>query len=285
MDIFEWKKSSYLLIVDYYSRYIEIAKLSCLTSTEVIMHIKSIFARHGILEKVILDNGPQFSSREFSQFENMYCFDHVTSSPYFPQSNGEAERAVRTIKQLLKKAEDPYVALLAYRNTPLHLGYSPAQLLMSRRLRTTVPTVPSLRVPNVPDQSSVFQQDKKEKHKQKLNFDSRHQSLAPGDCVWLPDQQNAGRVLAENVPRSYDVETLAGQYRRNRCHIIPLPVTEPFIEDNSRSDNDNVCSDSNTSPPTNDTDTVKTRSGHTLKPPDHLDNSWTLCRKGGCSMT
>ena len=278
MDIFEWKKSSFLLTVDYYSRYIEIAKLSRLTSTEVIVHTKSIFARHGIPEKVVSDNGPQFSSREFSQFASTYCFDHLTSSPYFPQSNGEAERAVRTIKQLLKKADDPYVALLAYRNTPLHLGFSPAQLLMSRRLRTSVPTIHSLRVPNVPDQSSVSHQDKKEKHKQKLNFDSRHRaadlkSLAPGDCVWLPDQQSAGRVVAENAPRSYDVETPAGQYRRNRRHVIPLPVTEPSIEDNQ---SDNVCSDPNTSPPANDIDTVRTRSGRTVKPPDRLDNSWTL---------
>ena len=98
MDIFEWKKASYLLIVDYYSRYIEIARLSRSTSTEVIMHTKSIFARHGIPEKVISDNGPQFSSHKFSQFANKYCFDHVTSSPYFPQSNWEAERAVQTIK-------------------------------------------------------------------------------------------------------------------------------------------------------------------------------------------
>ena len=88
MDIFEWKKASYVLIVDYYSRYIEIAKLSRLTSTEVIIHIKSIFTRHGIPETVISDNGPQFSSHEFSQFASKYCFDHVTSNPYFPQSNG-----------------------------------------------------------------------------------------------------------------------------------------------------------------------------------------------------
>ena len=86
MDIFEWKKSLYLLILDYYSRYIEIAKLSRLTSTEVIMHVKSIFARHGILQKVISDNGPQLSSQQFSQFANTYCFDHVTSSPYFPRA-------------------------------------------------------------------------------------------------------------------------------------------------------------------------------------------------------
>ena len=144
IDIFEWKKASYLLIVDYYSRYIEIAKLSRLTSAEVIIHMKPIFARHGIPKKAISDNEPQFSSHEFSKFASTYCFEHVTSSPYFPQSNGEVERAVRTIKVLLKKADDPYAALLAYRNTPLHLGYSPAQLLMSRRLWTSVPTIRNL---------------------------------------------------------------------------------------------------------------------------------------------
>ena len=134
--------------------------------------MKSIFARHGIPEKVISDNGPQFSSHEFSQFASTYCFEYVTSSPYFPQSNGEAERAVQTIKGLLKKADDPYAALLAYRNTPLHLGYSPAQLLMSRRLRTSVPTIRSLREPVVPDQFTVSQQDKKERINRRLALTS-----------------------------------------------------------------------------------------------------------------
>ena len=152
MDIFEWKKASFLLVVDYHSRYIEIAKLSRLTSAEVIIHMKLILAQHGIPEKVILDNGPQFSSHKFSQFASTYCFEYGL---YFPQSNGEAERAVQTIKGLLKKADDPYAALLAYQNTPLHLRYSPIQLLMSTRLRTSVPTIRSLQEPEVPDQFTV----------------------------------------------------------------------------------------------------------------------------------
>ena len=55
------------------------------------MHIKSVFTRHGIPEEVISDNGPQFSLHEFSQFAEKYSFNHVTSSPCFPQGNGEAE--------------------------------------------------------------------------------------------------------------------------------------------------------------------------------------------------
>ena len=57
-DLFQWKKSHYLLIVDYYSRYIEISKLSQLTADAIVTHTKSIFARHGIPEEVYSDNRP-----------------------------------------------------------------------------------------------------------------------------------------------------------------------------------------------------------------------------------
>ncbi len=149
-DLFEWKKSTYLLIVDYFSRRIEIARLNKLTSEEVIVHTRSIFARHGIPEIVVSDNGPQFSADSYANFAQQYGFEHLTSSPHYPQGNGEAERAVRTVKNLLKKSGDPYLALLAYR-TPLQCGYSPSQMLMSRNLRTTLPLVRELRTPRVVD--------------------------------------------------------------------------------------------------------------------------------------
>ena len=98
MDFFCWKGISYLLIVDYFSRFIEIARLVSETSEEVIQQVKVIFARHGIPSTVISDNGPQFSSREFVLFSKSYKFVHNTSSPKHPQGNGEAERAVRTIR-------------------------------------------------------------------------------------------------------------------------------------------------------------------------------------------
>ena len=69
--------------------------------------------------------------------------------------DGEAERAVQTIKNLLRKADDPYQALLVYRATPLRNGYSPAELLMNRRLRTSLPLVPTQLEPSVPDTTEV----------------------------------------------------------------------------------------------------------------------------------
>ena len=112
MNLFQWKGHQYLLVVDYFFRCIEIAHLTQNTSSAVIEHVKAIFARQGIPEVVISDNGPQFNSRDFVKFSETYGFTHLTSSPLHPQGNGEAERAVQTVKKLLKTADDPYIALL-----------------------------------------------------------------------------------------------------------------------------------------------------------------------------
>ena len=109
-DFFTLNGADYLLVVDYFSRYPEIVKMRSTTSKATIEALKSIFARHGIPETLISDNGPQYSSKEFAEFAKSYDFCHVTSSPHFPQSNGMAERMVQTIKRLLKEAVDPFKA-------------------------------------------------------------------------------------------------------------------------------------------------------------------------------
>ena len=86
----------------------------------------------------LTDSRLQLPGQPFSDFAAEYGFCHVNSSPKFPQSNGEAECAVQRVKNLLKKAVDPYLALLAYWSTPLQNGFSLAQQLMGRQLLTTV---------------------------------------------------------------------------------------------------------------------------------------------------
>ena len=113
-DLFELRENNYLLLVDYHSRYPEIVKLNDRSSGSIISHMKSIFSRHGIPTMIRSDNGPQYSSHEFAKFAEQYDFTHTTSSPRYPQANGEAERMVRTVKALLKKSVDPYLALLAH---------------------------------------------------------------------------------------------------------------------------------------------------------------------------
>ena len=89
----------------------------------VITHLKSQFARHSIPDRLITDNGPQFSSDAFKQFTKDYCFQHSTSCLHYPQSNGMAEKAALTVKNLLKKAhsdkQNPYLVLQQCRNMPM----------------------------------------------------------------------------------------------------------------------------------------------------------------------
>lgn len=86
------------------------------------------------------------------------------------------ERHVGTIKGLLKKAEDPYLALLAYRTTPLSNGFSPAELLMGRKLRSNLPVQPKLLNPKWPSMKKLNAREKNIKQKQKFYHDKRHRA-------------------------------------------------------------------------------------------------------------
>ena len=106
------------------------------------------------------DNGPQYNNHHFKKFIAECEIEHKTSSPRYPQSNGYAERAVRTAKKILSTAkksnEDPYLALLGHRNTPRDniLG-SPAQRLMARLTKTLLPISDTLLKPSIVEPSEV----------------------------------------------------------------------------------------------------------------------------------
>ena len=138
VDLFVLDGKDYLTIVDYYSQYIEVCTLTSTTSKAVVNTIKAIFARHGTPMEVVSDNGPQFSSQEFHDFSKHWDFEHTTSSPHYPASNGQAENAVKIMKNMITKVttnqKDICGALQVYRNTPLEHGRSSAELLFNRKI-------------------------------------------------------------------------------------------------------------------------------------------------------
>ena len=85
-DLFHHKGQWFLLVVDYYSRFVEAVGMKTTDSNEVIEALKSIFARFGIPEMLVSDNGPQYAATQFKSFSEKYGFVHVTSSPKYPQS-------------------------------------------------------------------------------------------------------------------------------------------------------------------------------------------------------
>ena len=151
-DLFELDNLNYLIVVNYFSRFVEVTALKkTAQSHEVIRALKGIFAGHGIPEQVRSDNGPQYASAEFTHFATEWGFKHETSISRFPQSNGEVERAVKTTVSLLKKEKDATEGLLAYISTPLAYGYSSSESLMGRKLRNTIPTFHTNRNPSWPN--------------------------------------------------------------------------------------------------------------------------------------
>ncbi|KAL0194540.1 hypothetical protein M9458_008112, partial [Cirrhinus mrigala] len=173
-DLFTWNEQNYIIIVDYYSRYFEMERLHSCTASAVITKLKAVFARHGIPERVISDNGPCYSADEFHRFAAEWDFEHCTTSPRYPQSNGLAEKTVQTAKRILAKAraddKDYYLGLLEYRNTPVDNLKSPAQLLMSCRLRSILPITAAQLQPQVTPQHVLQNQRGACQHRQQRYY-------------------------------------------------------------------------------------------------------------------
>ena len=140
-DIFTFQSEHYLITVCHFSDWIEVDKLEDLSTSAVVESTKAHFSRYSVPAICHTDNGPQFTSAEYENFAKAYSFQHTTSSPYHPEGNGRAEAAVKLIEMMMKKSDDLHIAMLHYRNTPPKgHTYSPAQRMLLRRARTTLPT-------------------------------------------------------------------------------------------------------------------------------------------------
>ena len=227
------------MISDYYSRYLEILHSPTTTAEQIVRLMKATCARFGIPEQIVSDNGPQYTSEVWKDFCRRFDIRHTTSSPYHPQGNGHAERAVQTAKRILKQ-EDPLLALMGYRATPTSsTGVSPAEMRMGHKILTPLSSFEKNLIPKWPDRNLVRRRDEEAKQRQAFYFNRRHgvkelPTLRPGDQVLTKlDGEKVWKgpasVLQEcSTPRSYQVESPGGgEVRRNRRHFQQVPpVTE-----------------------------------------------------------
>ena len=123
-NIFYFEGDSYLLIVDYTSRFPIIWKLSSMTGKAIAHHMQAIFAEYRWPNTLVTDNRNCYTSKEFQMLMQSMSVNHINSCPHCPQSNGLAEKFVGIINNLFHKAKDegqsPYTALMVYRNTPIN---------------------------------------------------------------------------------------------------------------------------------------------------------------------
>ena len=159
VDLFMFNKEHYMITVDYCSDYFEIDRLYCITTSTLVKNVRNHFARHGIPDELVTDNGPNLLSDKFAKFSEYWNFLHTTSSPCYCRSNGRAQASVKIVKALLQKVKRSklvfYEALLDWRNTPTEgVSASPSQQIFSWCTKTNFPTTEKLLVPNVSRQVS-----------------------------------------------------------------------------------------------------------------------------------
>lgn len=229
VDIFTFSDHDYLITVDYLSGYFEVDRLPTKRIQDVVYVLKQHFARHGLPSEVVSDNSP-FGAAEFARFAVAYDFKHTTSSPRYPQSNGRVENSVKTAKQLMAKAadthQDPFLALLAWRNTPSEqLHQSPAHIMFGRRTRTNLPSANTMLKSAFASEATTALANAKGRQAYYYNKHARERlTLEPGQTVRMKfDDQSPWRkaeVLKELPYRSYEVQTEDGQkYRRTSKHL------------------------------------------------------------------
>ncbi|KAM7315470.1 uncharacterized protein ISCGN_005253 [Ixodes scapularis] len=221
-----FRGAMFLVIVDAHSKWPEVFIMQATTSAKTIEKLQEVFARFGMPETLVSDNGTQFTSNEFKDFLKRIGTRHVLTAPYHPSSNGPAERFVQTLKSALRKgvASEPLQQTLGkflqtYRNIPhATTGEAPAVLFLGRRLRTRLDVL----------KPSVENRVARHQFRQMLQRSCRTREFKIKDRVrvWNPhrgDKWLKATILSRSGPVSYKLRVYRDHdtaiWRRHQDHI------------------------------------------------------------------
>lgn len=151
LDFFEFNGLKYLIFIDSFSKWVEIVKMNVTDADKLIKVLNKIWTNFGRPQKLVTDNGPPFNSFQFKNYCSNIGIQLLHSPPYHPQSNGIAERAVQTAKNMLKKmlqdqklrclGMDVLIERLLFSLRNAHLdsiASSPAKLLFKFQPRSSI---------------------------------------------------------------------------------------------------------------------------------------------------
>lgn len=239
-----------LVVVDYYSRWIEVFIMKSTTSEKIIKCLDSLFCTHGIPLSLQTDNAQNFNSKELNDYLTSLNIEHRNTTPYWPQANGEVEIQNKSILKRLRIAHaekkdirsELQTYLMMYRSTPHSTtGISPAELLFKRKIRT--------KIPDISDYRSIDQEirdrDSERKGKGKMYGDNRRNAkeseIHEGDSVLVKQQKKVDKLspvfnpnpmsVVKKSGNSVVVESKEGvRYSRNVSHVKKFHASDKVDE-------------------------------------------------------
>ncbi|KXJ62433.1 hypothetical protein RP20_CCG010004 [Aedes albopictus] len=242
-----------LVIVDYYSRFVEVVVMKEISAKSTIQALHETFCRYGIPESMKSDNGPQFVSDALQEFCKEYGIQLRKVTPYWPQANGEVERANRALKKRLQISQttksdwkwDLRMYLLMYNSTPHSTtGVAPSALMFGRVLRDKLPGFPSAGMKTVEE---VRDKDREKKLKEKEYADNKRKAklnpLKEGDIVVAKRMTKENKLASNFSPEELIILSRGGSdvtlksmesgkiFHRNVAHLkLVVPRTQVDVE-------------------------------------------------------
>ena len=217
-----------LTIIDYYSRYPEVYVLSRGTTAEIVQCLTESFARFGIPNAIVSDNGSVFVSAEFETFVKSLGVQHIKSSNFHPQSNGCVERLHLTLKSRIKKIAHERKAplwqiishvLFEIRSSPNDVtGMTPFERFCGRPMRTKL----SLLAESL---KSAISSPRNMEKEYANKFQGREVRYKVGDLVYFQKGQGdafrfEGSILEVLPNHAYRIKTREGYLRiYNQSHL------------------------------------------------------------------
>lgn len=276
-----------LVVVDYFSRYFEVAVMRSITSSNVIDKFQDMFATHGLPYSIRTDNGPQFVSDEMENYLKENDIEHVYTTACWPQANGEVERQNRSLLKAMKTAQnwkkELRTFLVAYRSTPHSTtGVAPATLLYRRDIRTKLPCLAARE--NLSEE--VLDRDWMNKVKGKEYSDKKRRAcesdLKPGDKVLLQQRkENKLSTVFESEPYVISgrngSEITVHSPSKNVTYTRNISQVKPYIEQTDDTQENDIPVMDEQDVPGNDIPVIvqsdtQARPTRNRKPPDYLQD-------------
>ena len=188
-----------LVVVDYFSRWMEVDVLRSTTSAAVIKCLDNHFARYGVPAGLRTDNGSNLVSEEVEKYLEEMGIVHHCNTPLWPKANGEVERQNRSLLKATRVSQaegkdwqlELNKFLLAYQSTTY---VSPAELFFNRKLTTKLPEFKEggesqvdVALQQVRDRDSEKKQQAK--HYAEMRYHSKDRPIAVGNAVLLEREQ------------------------------------------------------------------------------------------------